>query len=421
MVAPLILGLLGGLGGLAFLKSDSAQPSSNSGRSVSSTVRPPNHQYNRDAIGKLKAEIERQKQNRLSRSGMQPGQSSPYTSMDDIMRRLEELQDPSRYLMDENALRSQAGMSVASKYDPLISELRNAQRATQTRGDNYNKRLGEMFSSLSTDLRDNIPAVQQQFADYKTDTQQQYDRLEQNIAGQYAQSQADQEALFKRLNIEAAAADTLPQQMRDRDFFVNNTRQNAQVQQDAIGTEERGNVEFTRRGSELASVEGTERQANLQQQLLEMLAAYDSKIASTEAQKQAEFNSVLSQLQTGGMESARKYAQQDFDNYLSSIRLGRELSKDQGGTVKAVSSPADMAARTLQMGLSPYASQQVQDVFMSSLGDGYIQAQYNTNTGTPASKEALASRILELGRQRGLNQQQLNALYIGALEYFGRQ
>lgn len=407
MPFPLIAAGLLGLGGLTFLKSDQAQPTKAVQPRV---VNPLTNQPSNDLL-ESRTEFLRDKQ-----------ETQQGTSMAEIMARLEALQNPERYMSDLGMIDSQARMSASSRYDPILAQLRSAQGAAQSRGNRYSAELGNMFTGLSNELSGHIPQVQQQFQEYKDNTQQQYDKLEGNINQQYEQSQADQEAIFRRLNIEAAAETTAPEQLRDRDFFLNNTRQNAQVQQSAIDTEGRGNVEFTRRGSELATVEGKQRQGDLRSQLMDIMAQYDSKIAESEAAKQSSYSQALAELQSGNMSEARKYVQQDFDNYLSSIRLGRELQKDTGSVYpKAVSSPADVAGRALGLGLNQNDARVIQDSFMSSLGDPYILAGYNTSTGLPTSKEALASRVLEIGRQNGMTQQQLNALHTAALEYFGRQ
>lgn len=344
----------------------------------------------------------------------------------DILARLEALQDPSRYLMDDRALLAQARAAASAQYDPQIAQLRAQMGSTQARGERQRAELGSMFGQLSSSLQADIPQITENYARTKQETKGEYDQLQQSIEGQYRQSQAEQEEMLKRLNIEAAAPDILPEQQRDRDYFTSLAMKEGQTAQTALGMEERGNTEYTRRGSEVARVEGTQRQADLMNQISDIVNALQGQIGSNEAAKSQAISSGLLSLQGQAQKSAQDSAQRDFDNYLKSISLGRDLYNDQlrglNKPVTKVSSPADVGGRALSMGLPQQSAQQLQDIFMSSIGsDPRILAGMNTETGAGLSKEQLAAYIVEQGRTQGLSQSQLNALQTIALEYFGRQ
>lgn len=370
-------------------------------------------------IDRMKAEAARQKQERDERNALGTGQGN---SIADILSRLEALQDPSRYMGSQDVLSAQARSAADAQFNPLIASLRNQRGVTEQRGNKYKNELGQMFSALSSDLSGQIPQVAKTYDDAKAATAQEYTDLQNMIKDQYASSQADQEALFKKLNIEAAMADTQPQQNKDRDFFTALAATEGQTQQAALGTEQRGATEFTRQGAQIAQMEGPQRQASLMSDLQEILSAYDNRIAENEAAREAAYTSGLSDLQNNDRKNAYDLAQRDFENYIKSIQLGRDLQKDSRAGINSnpVKSPADVASRAMGMNLTASQAQRIQDTFMSGLGDEFVLGAYNTNTGTPASKEALASRILEIGRQRGMNRAELNALHTIALEYFGR-
>lgn len=360
----------------------------------------------------------RDQANRLNNPGM------PSTA--DIMARLEALQNPSRYLMDDRALLAQARAAASAQYDPVISQLRSQMGSTESRGQRQRAELGSMFGQLSSSLEADIPKITENYARTKQETKGEYDQLQQSIEGQYRESQAEQEEMLKRLNIEAAAPDMLPQQQRDKDYFTSLAMKEGQTAQTALGMEERGNTEYTRRGSEVARVEGTQRQSDLQLQINDILQALQGQIGSNEAAKSQAISAGHLSLQSQNQKSAQDTAQRDFDNYLKSISLGRDLYKDQlqgmGKPVTSVSSPADVGGRALTMGLPQPDAQRLQDIFMSSIGsDPRILAGLNTETGSALSKEQLAAYIVEQGRSQGLSQSQLNALQTIALEYFGRQ
>lgn len=367
-------------------------------------------------IDRMKSEIARQKANADARKAQEQAGSN---SVADILSRLEQLQDPSRYMADPSEIDRQAN-AAGAQFDAAISGLRSQMSGAQGRASKYDAQLNDMYTSLSNNLQASVPVVQQQFAETKQGTAEQYQNLENSITNQYAKSQAEQEAMYKRLNIEAAAEGTMPQQMQDRDFFVNTAKAQGNTMQTALGQEERGATEFSRQGSQIASAEGTNRRADLQSQLQEMMAAFESQIGQQEAAKAAAVSEARNTLGGQMSKSALDRAQQDFQNYISMIKLGQDLKGKQGGS-SSVSSPADVAQRALGLGLGSGEAQRLQNVFMSSIGGNeMILGGLNPETGTSATKEALARQIVESGRQQGMTQAQLNALQTIALEYFGR-
>lgn len=350
-----------------------------------------------------------------------PNQPSEHgTSIADILAHLDELQNPSRFMPDEELLASKAHMLASAQYEPVIARLRNQMGLAETRANRNKDALGQMFSQLSSNLAADIPSINQTFDQTKQDTASQYQKLQDSIRNQYAQTQAEQENMMKRLNIQAAAPDALHQQQVDRDYFSNLASTNAQTQQDALGQEQRGNVEYTRRGSELAKTEGTQRQADLMFQLQDLLAQYQGQIGEAQDAESAAYATNLDRLMGQASSSATDEAQRQFENYIKVLNLSQSLTKGQ--QVGSVQSPADVANRVLGLGLDQNSAQTIQSIFMDSLSnDPIIQAGIDPNFGQALPKEALASRVVEEGRRNGLNAQQLNALQVAALEYFGRR
>lgn len=343
-------------------------------------------------------------------------------SIADILQKLESLQDPSRFTPPMELLEAQARARAGAQYDPIIARLRNQMGVAEGRANRNREALGTMFNQLSSSIGGEIPGIQQQFAGAEKRTADQYAGLKQGIQDQYSKSQQEQEAMMQRLNIQAAAPDALQQQGIDRDYFTNQASQNAQVQQDALGQEERGAVDYTRRGSQMAQVEGTNRQADLMFQLQDLLAQYEGQIGEAEIGKNQTYLEALTGLQNDSSKQAMDQAQRQFENYIKVLNVGQMLQKGQNGGIGSVQSPADVGQRVLGMGLDPNSAQAVQSVFMSAIGsDPMIQAGIDPNFGQALPKEALAARVVEAGRQAGLNESALNALQVAALEYFGRR
>jgi hypothetical protein len=342
-------------------------------------------------------------------------------SIQDIIAKLEGLQDPSRYGMDPDALERQARASASAQYDPAIARLRSQMGSAQTRGERNKANLGSLFGQLSGNLAGEIPGIQQQYAGAKQQSNQQYSDLSQTIQSNYAKSQAEQEAMMKRLNIEAAAPDVLDQQQVDSNYFQNLAAKEGQTAQTALGQEETGAVEYTRKGSQMAQVEGTNRQADLMMQLQDLLAQYEDQIGAAEEAKNASYLEQLGSLTNESNKGATDRAQRDFENYIKVIQLGQSLQGKNTGP-ESVKSPGDVAGYVMNQGIGAGGAQKIQNVFMSALSNNpMIRAGIDQNFGQALSKEELASQIVEEGRRAGLGPSELNALQIAALEYFGRR
>lgn len=341
-------------------------------------------------------------------------------SMDSILAKLEELQNPGRYQPSMGMIEAQARAQAGAQYDPVIARLRNQMGVAETRANRNKGALGEMFGQLSSNIAGDIPKIDSMYQGAEQKSAGQYAGLKQAIQDQYAKSQADQESMMQRLNIQAAAPDAMKQQSVDQNYFTDLAAKEGQTQQAALGQEQRGAVDYTRKGSEMALSEGTNRQADLMYQLQDLLAQYQGQIGEAETGKNSSYLSTLYGLQNQGMQQAQDKAQRDFENYIKVLNVGQSLQK--AGTALNVQSPADVGKRMLGMGLPASSAQNIQSVFMSALSsDPMIQAGIDSNFGQALPKEALAARVVEQGRSQGLSSQELNALQVAALEYFGRR
>lgn len=357
------------------------------------------------------------------------GDQNQDNSTDDILKQLQGLNDPSRYMADQNSLMQQARASANAQYDPIIAALRKQMGLATERGNRNKAALGQMFGELSNNLKADVPVVQKQYADTRGQTDAQFDQLKGNIKQTYADANQQQEDVFKRLNIEAAAPAVTEQQTRDQAFFQNNADKEKQTLRDVLTTQEGGAVNYARQGGEIAIHEGTERQANLMQDLSDMLSQLEGQVGANEAAKEQSYTSALGQLQSQANESASKRAQSDFNNYIATINLGRGLKSDQLAELKAMSNQgttatkalSDVAPRALSMGLDQTGATRIQNSFMAGLSDPSVQAGMDPDTGSSLSPEARAARIVEAGRQQGLSSAEINALQNIALEYFGRR
>jgi len=359
------------------------------------------------------------------------GRGAGPSTTDQIIEQLLALQDPSRYGINDADLEQQARAAAAQQYDPQIAELRRQMQSTQDRGNRNRDMLGVMFNQLSDSINADIPVTEKRYDDTRAQTQQLADNTQQGIKNVYAQTQADQEALWKRLNIEAAAPDIAPEQQRDRDFFLNQTATQNQTAQNALNQEEGGAVQYSQMGAQSARREGTQRQADLSQQLFDLMNEYQAKIGDFEGAKNNAYLSGLGDLRQQAQKSAIDSSQRDFQNYISAINLRRGLEGDkldqykvmaglQGQKASPAKSLADVAARAQSFGLNTGSAQRIQSAFNMAVMDDVITGGMDPFTGSNLTPEAKAKRVIEQGQAQGLNSQELNALQAIALEYFGR-
>lgn len=354
------------------------------------------------------------------------------SNIDDILQQLQGLQDPSKYMMDDNSLRAQAAAIAGAKYDPIIAGLRNqAAQATQ-RGQQGQKDVISIFNQLSDSLKGDVPTIEGQYNQAQDRQTGQFNDLKKGIQDQYAKSQQEQADIYKQLGIEAAASDVVPQQETDKNYFTNRASTDAQVQNSALTQEKQGMVDYTNKHSQNARTEGTQRSADILANLNNLLEQYNSNIAGDEAAKQQETMAGFLNLKQQNQQSASQQAQNAFQNYIATLNVGRNLRSDDldnalkmkqlnGSQSSAVKSIADIPDRVMSMGLDGQSAQAVQNVMVSGLGNELISGGLDPNTGQQATPEAKVQALVEQGQASGLNSQQLNALRIAALEYFGRR
>lgn len=351
------------------------------------------------------------------------------SSTDDILKQLQALSDPSRYMMNQADLQKQAYSQASAQYDPQIAAIQAAMSGAQTRGNRNKQAVIDMFNGLSGNLQQDIPVVTQQYDQAKQQTGNEYQQLKDSINQQYDQSQKQQEDLYNRLNIQAAATDVIPQQQTDRNFFVNQAGAKNQTAQNALTTEQQGAIDYTQRGSQNARTEGTQRGADIMNNLADLLNQYQAQLGAEQAAKAQAVASIMGQLQTAGQKNALDMAQRDFTNYIAAANLGRGLQSDQLNQLKmqqslypsSVKSLSDISGRALGMGLNDTEASNLSSVFGQALSNPQLLAGVDPNSGQQLSPEAKAQLVLEQGRAQGLSQSELNALMSMALEYFGRR
>lgn len=339
----------------------------------------------------------------------------------EIFNRLQNISNPSNYMMDPSILQQQAQSAANAQYDPIIGNLQNQMNISQQRADRNKGYVDSMFQGLSNSLQGDVPKINQTFDAGKQKTQNEYTQLQNSIQGQYADTQNAQNDVFNRLGIQAATPDIAPRQAKDQAFFENMAKSAGQTQQDALNLQQNGAVDYTNRGSQIARAEGTQRQADITNQLNDLLQGYQGQIGSNVQAKNQSYISALGSLYQQARQFALEEAQRNTGNYTSAINTGRDLVNDMWNHMNLVQnthSPAQVGARAITFGLPFESAQKLQNVFSGAVMDPYIQHGIDQSTGANLTPQAKTAKVMEIAQQNGLSQPELNALQAISLEYF---
>lgn len=358
----------------------------------------------------------------------QLGQKS---QQDQILDQLRALSDPSRYMGDDASIDAGARAAASAQYDPVIAGLRSQAAASTKRAQKNQGDVISIFNQLSDSLHGDLPAVNKNYDDTAAKTAGDYQQLKDTIGKNYDDTQKQQEDLFNRLNIQAAAPGITPKQAENKAYFQSQADTSAQTQKDALTTEKQGAVDYVNRGSASARTEGTQRSADIMGQLTDLLNQINDKVGANESAKNQAYLAQKSSLQQSQQKNALDRSQSDFNNFLASINLGRSMNNDTIdnqvklaglGKNAGVKSLADIPSYVMSLGLPQDQAQNIQNTFISGLSNGLVSSGLDPSTGAQATPEAKVNQIVQQARQQGnMSEAEINALRDAALQYFGRR
>lgn len=353
----------------------------------------------------------------------------PSAALRSMMQDLNLLGDlpPAYKAPSEAQLRLQAAALAAEQYDPQINNLRRLMQTTSKRGNENVKALGSMFNALSGSLQADIPKIQADTKKSKGQTQAEYNDLRANLAKQFADSRAAQMAEMKALGIEAAAPDVLPEQHADENFFQSQTAQQGQQALDYLTSIGRNSEEFTRQGAQLARTEGTNRQADVRQQLADLLNEYEGQIGDLGAAKQSSAAAMLAQLMGQVQENQTKFGQQAFENKLQLGKFKLDMDKFAADQSKSAMGPnykdGLLGASQWLNQAAPGRAPELINLVMESLNLPEVrEGQFAGSGGLPVkmTPEQHAALLRNLANSRGFNSTDQTALTQAILAMYGR-
>lgn len=219
-----------------------------------------------------------------------------------------------------SSLQSQANAGVGMQFDPQIGALKRAMSSARSNAAYSQQAVGKLFSGLATSYKADKKDTTKLFKKSKED---EYARLEQyknNVKDNYKDSMQSLTDSFAQLGIQAAAGDSttgaLARGQADR---LQAAEEDTNIEQSALNQEERGEQVYWQKGMGTAKMEGTQRQADLQQTLSAYLMDSQGKLADLEAQKKIAYQGALAKLQ---QEVAQQAAAQSDKTWSQLLQLG---------------------------------------------------------------------------------------------------
>lgn len=271
------------------------------------------------------------KQESRIRSTRQPAVStqgsSPLGSLYDLL--LQQLTSP--VTVDEDELMGLIRGSIDPIYDARRSVLEGMMSQAEDRTARGRQDIESMYEALAQDYERLAPTAAQQAARYQDEIESLYGSLRSNIEGNYARVADEQRELYEQLGIEDAlpgAQEAILSQGADSASVADEL--SAINQQRAL---DMANIDqsYYRQGAPLARLTGSNRSADLLQQLQEQLASLQSEISMLEGERtagiQSGFTNALLQARQSA-EAQERMRQEMLWNMLQATMQPGELTPD---------------------------------------------------------------------------------------------
>jgi hypothetical protein len=328
---------------------------------------------------------------------------------------------------DPAAMARQAMDLASQEYDPQIAELKRQIGITQGNATNSRDQIGKMYGALAASDKADIPIIDQMFADNRNTVQDDYSQLKNQVAGQYADTQKQQMDLMKQLNIQAAAPDALKNQKADQAFFQGQQGQSQQDTLDAMKLLQTGADNFSTQGSEIAGLEGFNRQADVMQQLQDYMTQAQGRIGDLTNQEQSAYRTNLSQLG----QQQQQGTQNQFSNLLQLAKMQQDQQQFDAG-LQAKTQQNQPQYRSGPLAASQYLGEadpenatNINSVLLQVLQGqpfttGQIPNPVDPSRSTALTPEAAAQLAVQQAAAQGMSPQSQQELYMAMLAYYGR-
>lgn len=214
-------------------------------------------------------------------------------------------------------LQRMAQQQVAAQFDPQIRALKDEMERRTNRGESSMKSARDMYGSLSKDFLSELPAMTEQFAAEDAATNQRYDQAQSQMKGEYDKQAAEQDAVLRRLGVQAASQDASQQTDEDQSYFQNQMEADQQSSISALNEQQMAQQNYQQNLGSNAKMTGENTAQDIRGLLDDFLGQANSQLTGLEGQKGSAISALLSQMQQQDAARVQQQSQQEFQNQLA--------------------------------------------------------------------------------------------------------
>lgn len=232
-------------------------------------------------------------------------------------------------------LMQQATGAAGAQFDPLIRQLEAEMSRTQQRGRGNQKEARAMYNALAQDIAAEMPAITQQMSQASNEAEQRYNATQDQLQGQYQQQAAEQNELFKKLGIQAAAPEASQQAMEDQAYFQNQSQSDEAAALQMLSEMKNSDVSYNRETSQNTRLAGENTAQDIGAQLEDYLQQAGGKMAGLQAGREGAIQSMLAQLQQQDSQRVAQQEESEYDRLMDmfnlQLRMQEMAQKATGG------------------------------------------------------------------------------------------
>ena len=307
-----------------------------------------------------------------------PEAVSPYQSIQDqLFSAMNGISVPSTPLEE---LKKMAQQQMSAQFDPMIAALNQEMAGKEKRGAASQQSARDMYGGLSKDYLAEMPALTQQFKAEDEQTNARYDQAQAQMAGQYDKQAADQEAVLKRLGIQAAAPEASQQTQEDQSYFQNQMEMDQQQNLNALNEQQNAAQTYQRNLGDNARMAGENTAQDIGAQLEDYLSQAGSQMTQLQGQKSSGIQALLSQLQQQDAQNVQQTRQQEFENMMKMFDFQLSAQKAADSSASKAKDSSLFKGTSGLPGASNYLAQQYPD---SPIKASHLMQQIQTVLSNP--------------------------------------
>jgi len=210
-------------------------------------------------------------------------------------------------------------------YEPSLDYLDDQAGAAKARNAKNDRDIASMYAGLVKSIQGDASGIAGNYNDSINQVGQGTKAAVGAIDRTYDTSAAEQEAMLRRLGIQAAAPDVLAQGTRDESFFKNMASQSGKSVADMLAAERAGALEYNTSQANISKQTGVDARAKNKLSLEDVL----SQIMGRRADLETQINSQAANMQSSATEQLLKAQSDAQDQDMKQARLALDTAKFQ--------------------------------------------------------------------------------------------